>query len=335
VSVTPQMVKLSDLDQLSPEDLWRRRAAIHDAVVARVLASGPLAPAITCCPICGSSRLFQFSVKSGLNIDCCASCDFRFTNPPPSAEQLNLYYNSEAKELENLVFERTLPQRVPIFARRVELIMRYCTEGKLLDVGGAIGIFVDALQAARAPFKVTIVDLNADAIARVHNRHPTVTALNESILGHRQSYDVVTLFDTMEHLPDVNRTAGHLFDLIRPGGYLFIAAPNMASFEYSVGMSRHPQVVPIARLSYFSPGNLRHLLERHGFHVIDFVTPNGSFDVAYVKRMLEEGTAELGNLGDFLRSHLQSADFAEDFAQLISRHGLAGNMVMISQRPVE
>ena len=213
--------------------------------------------------------------------------------------------------------------------------MRYCTEGKLLDVGGAIGIFVDALQAARAPFKVTIVDLNADAIARVHSRHPAITALNESILGHRQSYDVVTLFDTMEHLPDVNRTAGHLFDLVRPGGYLFIAAPNMASFEYSVGMSRHPQVVPIARLSYFSPGNLRHLLERHGFHVIDFVTPNGSFDVAYVKRMLGEGTAELGNLGDFLRSHLQSADFAEDFAQLISRHGLAGNMVMISQRPVQ
>ena len=100
MSVTPQMVKLSDLDQLSPDDLWRRRAAIHDAVVARVLASGPLAPAITCCPICGSSQLCQFSVKSGLNIDRCASCDFQFTNPPPSAEQLNLYYNSEAKELE-------------------------------------------------------------------------------------------------------------------------------------------------------------------------------------------------------------------------------------------
>jgi 2-polyprenyl-3-methyl-5-hydroxy-6-metoxy-1,4-benzoquinol methylase len=334
MSVTPGMVKLDNLDQLSPAELWRQRAAVGDEVAARIIGNGKLAPAITACPICGSTQLAPFATKSGLNVERCESCDFRFTNPPPSAEQLELYYNSEAKQLENLVFERSLAQRIPIFARRVELILRHCAEGRLLDVGGAIGILVDALQAANAPFDVTIVDLNADAIARVRDRHPRVTAVNESIFAHRGSYDVVTLFDTMEHIPDINRVASHLFGLVKPGGCLFIAAPNMASFEYSVGMDRHPQVVPIARVSYFSPGNLRHLLERHGFQVIDCVTPNGSFDVAYVKRMLEEGTADLGNLGEFLRRHIQSAGFAEDFAHLISRHGLAGNMVMISRRPM-
>jgi 2-polyprenyl-3-methyl-5-hydroxy-6-metoxy-1,4-benzoquinol methylase len=334
MSVTPGMVKLDNVDQLSPAELWRQRAAIGDEVTARIIADGKLAPAFTACPICASTQLAPFLTKSGLSIERCESCDFRFTNPPPSAEQLELYYNSEAKQLENLVFERSLAQRVPIFARRVELILRHCAKGKLLDVGGAIGILVDALEAVHAPFDVTIVDLNADAIARVRSRHPRVAAVNESIFAHRQSYDVVTLFDTMEHIPDVNRVASHLFNLVKPGGYLFIAAPNMTSFEYSVGMERHPQVVPIARVNYFSPGNLRHLLERHGFQVVDAVTPNGSFDVAYVKRMLEDGTADLGNLGEFLRRHLQSADFAEDFAQLISRHGLAGNMVMTSRRPM-
>jgi SAM-dependent methyltransferase len=139
----------------------------------------------------------------------------------------------------------------------------------------------------------------------------------------------------MEHLPDVNRTASHLLNLVKPGGYLFIAAPNTESFEYAVGLSRHPQVSPIGRVNYFSPANLRRLLERHGFRVIDFVTPNGSFDVAYVKRMLRDGTAELSILGEFLRRHLQTASFSEGFAKLISHHGLSGNMVMISQRPAE
>jgi hypothetical protein len=51
--------------------------------------------------------------------------------------------------------------------------------------------------------------------------------------------------------------------------------------------------------------------------------------------MIEQGTADPLALGDFLRRHLQSPGFAEEFAQLISRQGLAGNMVMIAQRPAE
>jgi SAM-dependent methyltransferase len=335
VSIKLGMVKLDDLSELSPDDLWRRSMALNEQVALRVISTGKLAPVMTACPICNSTRITRFAEKYGLSVDRCDACDFRFTNPPPSAEQLELFYNSEAKQAENLVFERSRATRLPIFERRVELIARYASGGRLLDIGGAIGIFVDALQAAGAPFDVTVVDLNQDAIAKVRERHPQITALNENIFEHRQIYDIVTLWDTIEHLPDINRVAAHLLCLVRPGGHLFLSTPNMASFEHCVGLARHPQVVPIARLNYFSPGNLRQVLERHGFRVIDFLTPNGSFDVAYVKHMIEQGTADPLGLGDFLRRHLQSPGFAEEFAQLISRQGLAGNMVMIAQRPAE
>ena len=67
--------------------------------------------------------------------------------------------------------------------------------------------------------------------------------------------------------------------------------------------------------------------------MVDCLTPNGSFDIAYIKRMMSDGDADLAQLGGFLKQHLQSSAFADDFAALISRHNLAGNVVMVAERP--
>ena len=205
--------------------------------------------------------------------------------------------------------------------------------GRLLDIGGANGIFIDAIMQAGSPFEVYVVDLNQDAIAKLRQNYPTVHAIHGDALKHDGTYDVITLWDTIEHLPDVNRVASHLFNLLRPGGFLFLSTPNVDSFEHSVGQHRHPQILPLSHVNYFAPSNLRQLLERHNFRVADCLTPNGSFDIAYVKRMMSDGDADLGQLGGFLKEHLQSSAFADDFAALISKHCLAGNLLMIAERP--
>lgn len=328
-----EMVKLDHIADLCPDDLWDQVVAATEVATKRALQESIQAPGIAACPICGSPRIASFAIKHGLNIDQCGSCDFRFTNPPPTPTQLEKFYNSEAKDIENLIFYRTRAARTPIFSKRIELIQRYVSSGSLLDVGGAIGIFVGALTEAASRFHVTVVDLNANAITELKRRYPAVAALNQDIFDHRGSYDIVTLWDTIEHLPDVNRTASHLYGLLKPGGRLFLSTPNVASFEHSVGQERHPQVEPLAHVNYFSPNNLQQLLQKHRFVDIDWVTPNGTFDIAYVNRMLQDGTADLAHIGSFLQHHLQSPEFAAGFAELISRSKLAGNVVVHARRP--
>jgi 2-polyprenyl-3-methyl-5-hydroxy-6-metoxy-1,4-benzoquinol methylase len=327
------MVKLGHIDDLCPDELWNRIVELDEAIAPRLAAMKNLTQALAACPVCGSRNLVPFTKKLGLRIDQCDACGFRFTNPAPSAEQRQLYYNSEVKQLENVVFDHTRQLRLPIFQRRVELIGQYVAGGKLLDVGGAIGIFIDALALAKLSFEISVVDLSYDAIAKLRTSHPQVTALLGDVFEHHGTYDVVTLWDTIEHIPDVNHTASHLFSLIRPGGFLFVSTPNIESFEHTVGRDRHPQVVPLSHVNYFSASNLRHLLERHGFAVVQHATPNGTFDVAYVNRMINDGDADLEQLGHFLRRQLRSSAFADDFAALISDHRLAGNVVMVAQRP--
>lgn len=333
MSSSIEMVKLDSIDNLCPDDLWARSLEMNKVVTAQILKSGRLGPSFLACPVCGNTELQQFTIKRSMPIDQCDACGFRFTNPPPTTEQLRIFYNSEAKTIENVIFEATRAFRLPIFERRVELINRYVAGGTLLDVGGAIGIFVDALVRAHAPFKVSIVDLNEDAVEKLRARHPNIDVHHGDVFDHRGAYDLVTLWDTIEHLRDINRVASHLFSLLKPGGYLFISTPNIDSFEHWVGQDRHPQVEPLPHLNYFSPKTLQLLLNRHGFAVLDLLTPNGSFDIAYVNRILSDGNADQGKLGGFLREKLQSPEVAEDFAKLISKHRLAGNVVVIAKRP--
>jgi len=328
-----EMVKLGHIDDLCPDDLWLRIAEQEKTITARMVASGHTDPAFANCPVCGGAELAQFTIKHEMRIDKCDSCGFRFTNPPPTAEQLRIFYNSEAKAIENQIFEATRTVRLPIFERRVELINRYVAGGSLLDIGGATGIFVDALKRAHAPFKVAVVDLNEDAVKRLRARFPAVEVHQGDFFDHRGVYDAITLWDTIEHLRNINHVASLLFSLLNPGGYLFISTPNIDGFEHWVGQDRHPQINPISHLNYFSAKTLQLLLARYGFTVVDFLTPNGSFDIAYVNRFLSNGDADLGKLGEFLLEKLQRPEVAEDFAELISRHGLAGNVVVIAKRP--
>ena len=77
---------------------------------------------INVCPVC-ASKMINFHVnKYGFNMDKCDECEHIFTNPFPSEEALNFYYNSELKQFENKFFEDSFEDRVPIFTKRIEII---------------------------------------------------------------------------------------------------------------------------------------------------------------------------------------------------------------------
>lgn len=328
-----EMVKIEGVGDLCADDLWNDIATLQGELIPQISKMENANPRLAACPICSQRNLRLAVKKDGFEIDQCDACGFRFTNPPPNEAQLELFYNSKIKQLENLGFERSRAARLPIFERRLDVIRQYVSEGKLLDIGGANGIFVDAMARANAAFEVVVVDLNRDAIIKLRQNYPTVQASLGNALEHTGSYDVVTLWDTIEHLPNVNRVAAHLFNLLKPGGFLFLSTPNVHSFEHSVGQYRHPQILPLSHVNYFAPDTLGRLLHRHGFKIIDCLTPNGTFDIAYVKKMVGDGDAAMDQLGEFLKHHLESPAFADDFATLISKHRLAGNLLMIAERP--
>ena len=96
--------------------------------------------------------------------------------------------------------------------------------GTLLDVGCAFGRL---LRAAREQYTCEGVDISAYALGRARQKAPDIPLYHSSIQEFQpgRTYDVVTCFDVLEHVPDLDQALGRLRSLIAPGGILAVAVP--------------------------------------------------------------------------------------------------------------
>ena len=126
------------------------------------------------------------------------------------------------------------------FASYLSLIGNY-TKGtdKLLEVGCGSGASTYAI-ASKFPFLDCIgIDISPEAIefaSRAHhlkNLHFEVG--NAKSLGYPDnSFSIVTSFDCLEHIPDLEAVFHELMRVVKPGGYLIIKGPNHMSPLYTL-----------------------------------------------------------------------------------------------------
>lgn len=315
---------------LHPDALVQRSRDMNAEAARTAIAMPNANPRLLSCPVCGGGSLKTFARPQGWNVDRCKVCDFRFTNPTPTSEQIRSFYEGPAKEAENDVFEATRGFRLKMFMLRAEMVVRHLSQGTLLEVGGATGLFAEALTGMSQNFDMTVVELSPDACARLSRRFPAIHVVNDDIYAHRGRYGGVAIWDTLAYLPDPASAMRHLASLLEPGGYLFLNTLNTHSLEHEIAGSEHPQLQPFPTINYFGLGNLRRLLETTGFEVLEAMTPNAQFDIRFA--LQQAGSPEIrARLGEFLALHLADTAFAEDFAALLRHHCLGGNVTLAAR----
>ena len=119
------------------------------------------------CTVCNASSIEFYTTKFDFNLDICRECGQIFCNPLPTHEQLNCYYNGPMKDFENDFFEESFENRIPIFEHRINVISQYVKSGRLLDVGSAIGIFIEALKRSDTSIEINCCDPSKDACKRL------------------------------------------------------------------------------------------------------------------------------------------------------------------------
>ncbi len=147
----------------------------------------------------------------------CRGCGFQFFDPRLAGSEI--FYrqlrNEDYFAAERPEFFRTLE-----FAKRRQLT-------KVLDVGCGSGVFLDL---ARAQGLITHgLDLNRLAAAEARLRSHVVfdkllSNLDPGVFLER--YDLITLFQVLEHVADPVPTMRKAARLLSPGGYISIAVPN-------------------------------------------------------------------------------------------------------------
>jgi len=217
----------------------------------------------------------------------CGGCGLGRTEPFPSAEEIpSLYpddYSGDVEQTVQAYLEGKLKGTSSWRAEteKVRLLESYIGEGRILDVGCAEGKFLWALNPRRwdrvgLEFNPGTIRTAARRISRVSYIHGDLS----SPLLEIGSFDAVTFWHVLEHLPDPVSALARSVELLKPGGILIVSLPNLDSLQAEIFGSFWYAFDDVPRhLYHFTPSSLRLLLEKAGLNFADqqFFSRNVNF----------------------------------------------------------
>lgn len=249
------------------------------------------------CPVCGATSLNNFLEvkdhflsKESFSLSQCSNCSFVFTNPRPDTNNLEKYYQSEdyfshSKKKKGLI--TILYDLVKNYSlnRKFKLISSIKSTGKVLDIGCATGEFLNyfknkgwtcfGIEPAENPRNYAINNYQLDVV--------TENALDSF---EKESFDLITMWHVLEHVPNLNERIQQIDRLLKPDGLLIIALPNYLSWDAEHYKSFWAGYDVPRHLYHFSPQTISTLLSKYCISIINTVPLK--FDSFYVSLLSEK-----------------------------------------------
>ena len=138
--------------------------------------------------------------------------------------------------------------------------------GRLLDVGSGRGRFLGAAKAVG--WAVVGIELEPGMAEATSRRFGVEVVVGDAISPSvRGSFDVITMWHVLEHLPDPRAALDRAAGLLRPGGTLIVSVPNNDSLQARLGGDAWLHLDIPRHIYHFNPGSLSRLVEHAGLKV--------------------------------------------------------------------
>jgi 2-polyprenyl-3-methyl-5-hydroxy-6-metoxy-1,4-benzoquinol methylase len=216
---------------------------------------------------------------------------FLETSPQPTTKKLPEYYKSE-DYISHTDSKRNLFEKAYHFVRSVslkkklKLINSYSSESKLLlDVGCGTGDFLQI--AFQNNWNVSGIEPNEQAREIANKKTNRAVFEIEQLLKFKaSSFDVITLWHVLEHLPNLEDHLAVFKKLLKPNGTIIIAVPNYQSFDAQYYKAFWAAYDVPRHLWHFNKASVSKLVSKFQFQVIK-VKPMW-FDSFYVSMLSEK-----------------------------------------------
>jgi SAM-dependent methyltransferase len=157
----------------------------------------------------------------------------------------------------------------PTFARNFRDYLRRmrdagATNGRLLEVGCAYGFF---LEQAQTSFDAVGLDVNTTAIDAAKRLGTQAHCVEFLEFEPSRLFDVVCMWDTIEHVLEPRAYLEKARDLLPAGGHLFLTTGDIGSLVARLRGPRWRMIHPPSHLNYFSRLTMTRLLNDIGFEV--------------------------------------------------------------------
>lgn len=220
----------------------------------------------------------------------CRSCDMVYCSPRPTVADLVAAYAGGHDE--SYVAAEDGRQRT--FANALKSFPP--GRGRLLDVGCNTGVFLE--QARIAGFECYGIEPSHFAARRAREAKgfDVFCGAVPCELPWKEKFDVITLWDVIEHVDDPMATAMFLRDSLKPGGRLHLSTMDIGSLYARISGRSWPWLMKM-HVHYFSRRTIEALLLRAGFTKVKIGSYSHIVHESYLTKKLEHVALPLRLIG--------------------------------------
>lgn len=273
------------------------------------------------CPLCGNNTYALKYVERGFNIVSCSKCGLYYVNPRLSHQKIKEIYDDyyfrpdhwrdylkDTYQDAEIKKQNISPRRAEkLWFKRYAKIIRFIKSRssfsgnavRVLDVGAGSGRWLTAVKENDwEGYGFDISD--SDYIQNKAADDPFFrVAPDIEQAGYKNEYfDIITLWDVIEHLEDPVRTLVFLRGLLKPGGWLFIETPNstwqmvkvkLKMFIPARILSEYGIFLPEQHLQTFNLKTLKKALAVAGFSRMHSIILNWEEPKGWIGKMIYQG----------------------------------------------
>jgi len=245
----------------------------------------------TPCPICQERRYSVQYPFEPYRVVRCGSCGISYLSPRLKEEAIQRFYASETyyggseigySQTNYRDQERTLRLTFRLLMRN--LAKRHLTGGSLLEIGCGFGYLLDE---AKDYFSFRAgTDFSEQALLEARKFCDTLFRGGVESVPLEERYDCIIANQVIEHVYAPREFLASLLRLVKPGGAIVVATPNMNSpLRYLLGRKWPSFKIP-EHVIYFDSKRLAELLTACGLRGVSRIPYNHAFPLGLMNRIV-------------------------------------------------
>jgi SAM-dependent methyltransferase len=206
------------------------------------------------CPLCKSKLKIDWLEKNKIKIFECKRCSTGYSSLVPRNLKEIYELDSEISEKLRVTKIRENYYKNSFIIDRINFIMKFKKKGDLLDYGCGTGIFAGS---SRNFFNTEVFDYSEGILNYVKKKYNIKTYNSENKI--KKKFDIITLYDVIEHLENPIKTLNLLSSLLKKKGIIVIYTPNKNSLAFDYLRENSNLCTAPYHLTYFTPASFNFL----------------------------------------------------------------------------